>query len=170
MWRDSSLLSWEAGQREILGTQNPGLMHFCQAVLSIKAMWWVLCFLCFKSDPCGGISWLSIHVLLSNWTGRLVLCQIYKEDSIVFSSGMTSHRGWRAPCVRKQLCPKQLSGGHAHCSLRKEMELKLLDSQELCLSRVCQPSRGSPGGQQACSAWQGGLRVCGGQLCEREKP
>lgn len=96
-------------------------------------------FLCLRHDPRGGISWLSTPILLPTWTRRLVLCQTCKLDTIVFRSEMTSYRGWRAPCVRKQLCPNSSLGVTFIVLLGRKSNLKLLDSQELCLRCMCQP-------------------------------
>lgn len=164
--KSSSLLSWEGGQRERdCRDSEPSSHALLKTILSVRVTQWVLCFLCSKNYPRGGITWLQTHVLLATWSGRLDLCQVCKVDSIVFSSGMTSHRGWRAPCVRKQLCPNSSPGVMFIVLWGRKSSPKLLDSQELCLSHVCQPSRGSPGGQQGSQRLaERGQWVCGAQV------
>lgn len=72
---------------------------------------------------------------------------------------MTSCWGRRAPHGRKQLCPNSSLGVTFIVLLGRKSNLKLLDSQELCLRRVCQPFQ-----QQSFRA--AGLSALGREVCE----
>lgn len=139
IWRGSALphyLERKLKGKEIPGTQNPACAFAQQP--SVRTTPWVLCFLCFKNDSRGGIPWLSTRSFCLAGLEDLFYVRPLGWTHCFYTGGRTSSRAGRL--LGEEAAPPDSSLGVTFIVLLgRKSNLKLLDSQELCRGRVCQP-------------------------------
>lgn len=135
-------------------------MHFHKQCSQVRNTQWALPSFCFRNDPCEGISWFATQILLPSCTGRHVLCQTCKLDSIVFWFRDNFAQRPEDSLREEAALPYQLSRRHAHCSQEGNLTWSCWIPRHCVLDVCVSLFRSCPLGQQGglwVSVWHMGV-------------